>query len=877
MRRPLRHRRRWPWIVLGSVGLLAVVWNWLVSAVDSYRDAGLSERDQYSGVYSLPVAVVTLLIAVIGLAVQSRQGRRALESVSGPVPAPPAGMTSLDVPEATVGEQIRGRASLITELTGMYEREARNMVRVRVLHGMGGVGKTTIARHVGGVLRRRGILVWFVSAAEQADLDAGMRQLADSLGASRYELTDGWARAPDVLWRHLEAYSRRWLLIIDNADDLSLLAPHGHSLAQKRGWIRPVGTRRGAIIVTSRNGDAQTWGDWCRLHPVGMLSTADGAQVLLDLAGPDSGTRDQAAALATRLGGLPLALRLAGRYLADAHRRPALEGQITTFAGYRATLDAEGIAAVFPDPDGQLTDVHAREVIAHTWELSLTLLETRKSLPHARNLLRLLSVLADAPIPYQAILDASTMAASPLFSGLNTTRLASLLAGLETFGLLDLGPPEPGASATLRLHPLIRDTSLFHLHAAGQTPAVFDLAAQLLFRAADRHGAHGDPANWAFFRLFAPHPIHVLAQAAAAPGPRQEVISNVTQAASLVTEYRASIGLFTAAAAEGRTIRATAVQVLGDEHPDVLNSSADVASFTGGAGDEASARDQYAALIPTVERVLGPEHKDTLLYRSNLAWFTGQVGDAVAARDQCAGLLPLALKALGDEHFVTLFIRHSLARFTGEAGDATRARDQYLTLLPSMRRTLGPIYNLTLHAEQQLAIWTGKAGDTATARDQLTDLLPVLQRALGPEHHDTLSARSDLAYWTGRVGDPAAARDRFADLPARFQQALGPEHRKTLNARAHLAYWTGWAGNPAAARDQLTDLLPVLQRVLGPEHRDTLSARFDLARWTGRAGNPTAARDQLTDLLPVLQRVLGPEDQETLRTRVAFADLPHRA
>ncbi|GGQ60226.1 ATP/GTP-binding protein [Couchioplanes caeruleus subsp. azureus] len=863
--------------MLGSVGLLAPAWNWLVPAVDSYRDAGLPERDQYSSVYSLPVAAVSLLVAVIGLAVQSRQGRRALESSSGPVPAPPAGMTSLDVPEATAGEQIRGRDRLIAELTGRYERDARTTARVRVLHGMGGAGKTTIARHVGDILRRRGTSVWFVSAAEQADLDAGMRQLAGSLGASRYELTDGWAEAPDVLWRHLEAYSRRWLLIIDNADDLTLLAPHGQTLAQKRGWIRPVGTRRGAIIVTSRNGDAQTWGDWCRLHPVGMLSTVDGAQVLLDLAGPGSGTRDQAAALADRLGGLPLALRLAGRYLADAHRRPALEGQITTFADYRATLDAEGIAAVFPDPDGQLTDVQAREVIAHTWELSLTLLETRKGLPQARNLLRLLSVLADAPIPYQAILDASTMAASPLFPGLNTTRLASLLAGLETFGLLDLGRPDPGAPATLRLHPLIRDTSLFHLHDAGQTPTVFDLAAQLLFRAADRHESYGDPATWAFFRLFAPHPIHLLAQAAAAAGPSQEVIGNLTQAANLVTQYRASLGLFTAAAAEARTIRAIAAQVLGDEHPNVLHSSANVASFTGGAGDEASARDQYAALVPTLARVLGPDHESTLLYRSNLAWFTGQAGDAVAAREQGAGLLPLAVKALGDEHYVTLIIRHSLARFTGEAGDPTTARDQYRRLLPSMRRTLGPLYNSTLHAEQQLAIWTGKAGDPATARDQLTDLLPVLQRAFGPEHHDTLSARSDLAYWTGRVGDPAAARDRFADLPALFRQALGPEHRKTLNARAHLAYWTGWAGNPAAARDQLTDLLPVLYRVLGPEHRDTLGARFDLARWTGRAGDPAAARDQLADLLAVLHRVLGPDDPQTLRTQVALACAARRA
>ena len=576
-----------------------------------------------------------------------------------------------------------------------------------------------------------------------------------------------------------------------------------------------------------------------------MLDTDDGAQILLDLAGPDSGNRDQAAALADRLGGLPLALRLAGRYLADVHRRPALEGQITTFADYRATLDIEGIAAVFPNPDGHLTNTQARDVIAHTWELSLTLLETRSGLPQARSLLRLLSVLADAPVPYQAILDASTMAASSLFPGLNTTRLASLITSLDTFGLLSLGSPGAGlpetrSLATLRLHPLIRDASLFHLHDTRQASAIFRLAAQLLTRAADRPGSYSDAANWDLFRLLAPHPKHLLIQAAAASHPRSEVISNATQVASLVTRYMAAIGLFTTAISEGSTIRTIAARVLGDEHPDVLDNRADMASFTGGAGDEAGARDQYCALIPICERVLGADNEVTLLYRSNLAWFTGHAGDATAARDQCAALLPLAVVALGDENGVVLSIRNKLALFTGAAGDAKTARDQYLALLPSMRRTLGPTDIITLQAEEQLANWVGNAGDLAAARNQLTDLLSVLRQVLGPEHPDTLSTRSYLAHWTGRAGNPATARDQLAVLLPILQRVLGPEHHKTLNSRAHFADWTGWAGD-TGRRPQSTHR-PTVGPSTSPRPRTPRHPEHPLLPcpldWTGReSGN----------------------------------------
>ena len=69
--------------------------------------------------------------------------------------------------------------------------------------------------------------------------------------------------------------------------------------------------------------------------------------------------------------------------------------------------------------------------------------------------------------------------------------------------------------------------------------------------------------------------------------------------------------------------------------------AAELAGWTGEAGDAAGARDQFAALLPVRERVLGAEHPDTLATRSNLAYWTGEAGDAAGARDQFAALLPV--------------------------------------------------------------------------------------------------------------------------------------------------------------------------------------------------------------------------------------------
>ena len=80
---------------------------------------------------------------------------------------------------------------------------------------------------------------------------------------------------------------------------------------------------------------------------------------------------------------------------------------------------------------------------------------------------------------------------------------------------------------------------------------------------------------------------------------------------------------------------------LGAEHPGTLTVRANLAHWTGNAGDAAGARDQFATLLPVRERVLGAEHPHTLTDRANLAFWTGEAGDAAGARDQFAALAPV--------------------------------------------------------------------------------------------------------------------------------------------------------------------------------------------------------------------------------------------
>ena len=246
-------------------------------------------------------------------------------------------------------------------------------------------------------------------------------------------------------------------------------------------------------------------------------------------------------------------------------------------------------------------------------------------------------------------------------------------------------------------------------------------------------------------------------------------------------------------------------RVLGAEHPDTLTARHEPRPLDragGGCGRGPRPVRRAAAHPRAGPGRRAPGHPGT---RANLARWTGQAGDAAAARDQFAALLPIRERVLGAEHPDTLTTRDNLAYWTGKAGDAAAARDQYAALLPIRERVLGPEHPDTLTARANLAPWTGQAGDAAGARDQYAALLPVHERVLGAEHPDTLTTRANLAYWTGQAGirlpTPADPADQ-GPAPAMTDcgLALGRDGGPAERERRFAVSGCGCRGEPLVIR-----------------------------------------------------------------------------
>jgi tetratricopeptide (TPR) repeat protein len=665
---------------------------------------------------------------------------------------------------------------------------------VHILTGLGGGGKTTVALAVSDAIAREGGQAWWLSARDRSSVDSSLVGLASALGVANTEIVQARAGNRSVLdltWKRLEAMAAPWVLVIDNADSPELLAADGGRTADGNGVAR--GSGYGLTLVTSRNGDRQAWGDGMVIHAVRPLEAEDGADVLLDLAAPAAGSRADAIALAARLGGLPLALRAAGRYLSSTMAR--LDG-VRTYGAYLDQLDAR--FAVLQGP--AVAESGSRDIVMTTWDASLDLLAAR-GYPQARPFMQVIGQFAAAPIP-AALLAPESLAASGLFSaaggrpgwprGRGKPRLAGhelrkVVAALASLALLDMidyepapmtGPrlPCPAPIPCLMAHPLVVEVYRQALRQDKSVEQAAITAVLAMVSAAAQAADPGSLADAATWPLLAPH-VELLA--ASIPGLPSGQVARFAASAERIAvglrhggDYHAALHL---------VIKAReAVGQLSAGHPAVLALRHIYAYVIDDLGRFEDAEGEYRGILAARVRSLGPRDPLTLTTRNHLAFALSRQGRFAEAEDEYRTVLEARTNLLGPEHRDTLTTRGNLADVLYGQQRYDEAEQHYEAVLQAQIRVLGPEHPRTLTTRNNLARNRNRQGKHQEAEAELRDILSLRRSSRGAEHPSTLATRNDLAVSLASQGRFAEARKEFQDVLESRKRILGDKHPDTM-------------------------------------------------------------------------------------------------
>jgi tetratricopeptide (TPR) repeat protein len=484
------------------------------------------------------------------------------------------------------------------------------------------------------------------------------------------------------------------------------------------------------------------------------LEMAAAAQVLLDLA-PAAGDRDAAQSLSERLGGIPLALRQAGSYLASPFAAES------SFDAYERALEARF---------GELMDRgdDDRAKVIATWELSLDALAVQGR-DQARPLLELLSCFASGvPVP-PLLLDRTQLAIAYRSVGAVEDGLAGLLA----VGLISTSDASADQNPGLKVHPLVAETIRYRAGSALAGPPAE--AIRLLVIGIGRLSPD-IPQHAPDWIAILPH-LQALQQVRLQLPTEAE--ESLLEAAAQMTHALMWMHFPTPLLAVAES-GLTREHGLGDNHPRVLRLRRHRANALRDLDRYAEAEAEYRQILDAQLPVLGPDHPDTLATRYDLARALAAQGKPAEVEAECRQVLDARIRVLGPDHPDVLANRREIARALAAQDKAAEAEAEYRQILDAQQRVRGSDHPDTLATRYDLARALAAQGKAAEADVEYRVVLDAQQRVLGPDHPTTLITRQSFAQMLAAQGKIAEAAAEYRQVLDTQQRILGPDHPDTL-------------------------------------------------------------------------------------------------
>jgi tetratricopeptide (TPR) repeat protein len=651
---------------------------------------------------------------------------------------------------------------------------------VAVVHGLGGVGKSSLAREFAWRNREQHAVVWWLNADTEDGIIEGLLRLGVRFIPGLDEMKDRRVAAQRVIGTALGGFAKPVLLVFDNLEEEALL----------RTWRPHSGAR---LLLTSRS---STWSSeivaialqtWELDTAVGYLQRESRRTDLSEV---------DARAIAEALGALPLAL---------AHAAASLRSmRMMTPQRYLQHINDHLRNA----PRGA---EYPRSVFA---TFSTAIAQAEKEAPHAPAVLRFAASFSPDAIPEELFAQPIELYPEDVQPALaDELGLDAALGTLDRLSLLAFSDN----SRTYSLHRLVQiaaresrsdDANIWREGAVGVADAAFPapefdrwpqcerllpharaaidaLSSDTHFPPAGRLAHHCGFFLWR--RGEYPAAELLLARALAirekAIGPEHaDVAESITGLAIVYMEQ----GRYTKGELLFRRALAIREKAFGPEHPEFARSLSHVAIALSEQRRFAEAEPLHKRALAIQENALGPDDLRVAHCLANLAEMCREQGRYDEAEPLFERNLATHEKVLGPEHPEFAYGLNNLAKMYGEQGRYDEAESLHNRVLAIREKTLGPEHHYVAHSVHNLANVYAQQERYDEAEPLFKRALATFEKAVGPEHVDVVAVLTDLARLYEAQGQRGDAEPLYVQALAIREKTLGADHPETKALREKL-------------------------------------------------------------------------------------------
>ncbi len=644
----------------------------------------------------------------------------------------PSDLSIVDSAEFHAVASFSGREEELAAVRAALNRDCT----IAVVHGLGGIGKSSIAREYGWRNREHYSVVWWLNAQTEDGIIDGLLRLGTMFVQGLNQLADRRIAAERVINSVLGGFDKPVLLVFDNLEDEGLM----------RTWLPRTGAH---ALATSRDA---AWSTDITAIPLQTWTLDTAVEYLARASGRADLSDDDARAIAQAVGALPLALAHAAASLRSAR----MVSPQRYFERVRAHLKNAPRGAEYPRSVFATFSAAIAQAEQHAGGAAAVLCFAASFAPDS-----IPDELFRQPIENYTLSDLSSAIADEM-------HLDEALGTLDRLSLLRFAE----RSRSYSLHRLVQ------------------LAAQDLAGAAERawRECAVNVANAAFpavdFGMW-PQCERLLTHARTALDalPSDAALLPAAELAFRCGRYLRERGEYRAS--EQLQARALAIRekLFGPDHPDVSDSLTNLGIAVGEQGRHAEAVQLFERALEIREKAFGPDGPAVAGALLNLAHGYNEQGRFGAAEGLNKRALAIFEDTRGPDHPDTAFAIVNLAHEYMRQGRYADAEPLHERALAIREKVLSPDHPDVSVSLNNLADLYRCQGRYAEAEPLLARALAIREKALGTDHPSVANVLDTLGELYRDQGHQADAEQIYQRALQIREKALGPEHPLTTATR----------------------------------------------------------------------------------------------
>ncbi len=676
---------------------------------------------------------------------------------------------------------------------------------------------------------------FWIHASSKARFEQSCAEIATTIQIPG--IGDGKADTLQLVSKWLEnPHNGPWLLVIDNADDATVLLDQSKSdtgtgpASEQRCLLDFLPrAQHGTVLITTRDRT-------CALNitehdgtPIEVQSMSRNEAVgLLRNRLPDA-TDEEASELVEELEHVPLAISQASAYI-KAVPLVSIPRYLKIFR--RSNEDQASL--LNKDKGDMRRDRGVPNAVITSWELSFN--QIREKNPDSANMLSLMSYFNRHAIPQfliQGDVDEITF-----YESINP---------LLSFSLIRAEIRED----TFEMHKLVQTAMRHWLRSRGHDQMWKDCAIGWVVH--QFPNPQDQAQHWPICEALMPHADEVLFHKGNSPKSQLDRAKVLDRTAWYLNVRKGHAGL-----AEQRLTDALEIQrqYFDEDSEKIITALNNLAAVYSDLSRSEEARGLQEYILKQRLQKRGPEDAETLNAMHNLATSYQYLGHLEKAEDLMKRAIEGKENLSGPEDPQMLNSRNALASIhlgQGKYGEAEKLSTKTLEMSTKHH---GVEYLQTLIAMRNLCFAYLQQSKLEEAENVIAQAIPLFTKTLGPNHWRTLDARSILArvyYRQGKLNEAEKICISCLDI---VLKVYGPQYSTTLIIQDLLGSIYLVQGNLDDASRLLKKVVESRRELLGADHPNTLISMYNLALCYYDIGHKDQAIQMMTEVLVKQRKVL---------------------